>query len=185
MFKYIIVALVIGIGSIVSWELEEHVHSTRWSVKTLADGYEPDTTVLQSSIPEQCKLSAVETNEDMPRHSAERTIYRIEANLIELKKEVDNDYHLVLEDPKTHQRIIAEIPDGSASPAKYAAGFRRARKCIDSLAGKPGFFATHLDPPARILVTGLGFFDEPHFIPQTGMAPNCREIHPVLSVAVK
>jgi hypothetical protein len=109
----------------------------------------------------------------------------VEANLIELKKEVDNDYHLVLEDPKTHHRMIAEIPDGSDSPMNYARQFRAARKEIDRLVGEPSFFAREVDPGVPIVLTGLGFFDEPHLIPQSGMSRNCRELHPVLSVAAR
>jgi hypothetical protein len=185
MFKFIVLALVLGIGGLISWQLEEHVHSTRWAVKTLADGFQPDTAVRSSTITEQSRMTALQTDEDMPRCTSERTVYRIEANLIELKKEVDNDYHLVLEDPRTHQRIIAEIPDGSDSPAKYASQFRKARRQIDRVAGEPGFFAHHVEPSVPVVVTGLGFFDEPHIIPQIGMASNCREIHPVLTVEMK
>jgi hypothetical protein len=185
MFKYIVLALVVAIGSIVSWQLEEHVHSTRWAVKTLADGFLPDTAVVKSSIGEQCCIPSVATDESMARHTTERTLYSVDAYLIEMKKEVDNDYHLVLEDPVTHHRMIAEIPDGSDTPPAYAAKFRAARRQIDRAVGEPGFFATHIDPPVRITVTGLGFFDEPHFIPQSGMAKNCRELHPVVAIAIK
>lgn len=185
MFKYIVLALVLAIGSIVSWQLEEHVHSPRWAVKTLADGFSPDTAIVASSIPEQCKFYRVETEESMTRQPSERTLYAVDAYLIEMKKEVDNDYHLVLEDPVTHHRMIAEIPDGSNTPSAYAAKFRAARKQIDRALGEPSFFATHIDPPVRMTVTGLGFFDEEHLIPQSGMAQNCRELHPVVAIAIK
>ena len=185
MFKYFVLALVVAIGSIVSWQLEEHVHSTRWAVKTLADGFTPDTAVVHSSIAEQCALSTVATDESMIRQPSERTLYSVDAVLIEMKKEVDNDYHLVLEDPKTHHKLIAEIPDGSDSPRAFAAKFRAARKQIDRAVGEPGFFATHIEPPVRMTVTGLGFFDEEHLIPQSGMARNCRELHPVVAIAIK
>lgn len=184
MFKILILALVVAVGSLVSWQLEAHVHSTRWSVKTLADGFEPDTSVVASSVSQQCRMKGVRTDEAMVRQTPERTVYCVEGDLIEFKKEVDNDYHLVIEDPKTHERLIAEIPDGSATPPKYASKFQRARRAIDTAIGEPSFFATTLDPPRHVTVTGIGFFDEPHFIPQSGMSKNCRELHPVFDISI-
>jgi len=90
----------------------------------------------------------------------------------------------VLQDPVTGLRIVAEIPDGTSQTSDVTRSkFTEARQTIDRLVGKPGMFkAVKPAVPPSIEITGLGFFDEPHMFTPEGMAPNCREIHPVLSV---
>jgi hypothetical protein len=175
--------LAVAGAAVVGFALHEHVHSERWKVKTLADGYITPAEPNQSSIEEQHALLTPKVGEDIPRLASERTVYRLVANLVEVKKEFDGDYHLVLEDPRTHLRMIAEIPDTSGdAPPGYRIRFGEARDAIDRIVGSVNMMAKSPKVKTTIEITGLGFFDEPHIFTPYGMAPNCREIHPVLGI---
>ena len=185
--KSLFVALIFGAVASVGVALHDHVHSERWHVKTLSDGFKPEMKPIPSSVDEQSSFPDPQVSESVGRLRTERTVYAVDANLIMVKKELDGDYHLVLEDPVTHSRLIAEIPDtNSEAPACYRQAYAAARAEIDGITGKPGFFSqiVGLKPthPTRIRVTGIGFFDEIHLIPQAGVATNGREIHPVLAI---
>jgi hypothetical protein len=177
-------AIIIAGGSaLLGIELHEHINSPRWAVKTLGDGYVASEPATQTSIEEQCALPAQHVEESVKRLASERQLLTLSANLIEARKEFDGDYHLVLEDPTTHLRMIAEIPDttGAALPM-YKQRFVAARHTIDDLNGAPGMLGVTYARPVPIEVTGLGFFDEAHMVTPKGMPSNFREIHPVIGV---
>jgi hypothetical protein len=179
-------AIIIAGGSaLLGIELHEHINSPRWAVKTLGDGYVASEPAVQTTIEEQCALPAQHVEESIKRLATERQLLTLSANLIEAKKEFDGDYHLVLEDPTTHLRMIAEIPDttGNATPM-YKERFVIARKSIDAINGAPGMLGVKYKMPIAIEVTGLGFFDEAHMVTPKGMPQNFREIHPVIGVRV-
>jgi len=177
--------LAVAGAAAVGFALHEHVHSERWKVKTLADGYVAPTETVASSIEEQHLLPTPKVGEDISRLSSERTVYRLVADLIEVKKEFDGDYHLVLEDPRTHLRMIAEIPDTAGdAPLSYRTRFGQARDTVDRIMGSVNMMAKSPEARTTIEITGLGFFDEPHMFTPFGMAPNCREIHPVLGIRI-
>ncbi len=177
------VLLVTGGAMLLGVELSEHVHSIRWRVKTLADSFAVTTPAIPTTIPDQAALPEPNVGESVARLPSERTLYDLRARLIEVKKEFDGDYHLVLEDPQTKLRMIAEIPDTTApAPLADRKDYAEARAEINRIAGRPGFFARRLASPPMIEIAGIGFFDEPHMLTPDGMAPNGREIHPVLSV---
>ncbi|HWF44000.1 MAG TPA: hypothetical protein VG537_05105 [Candidatus Kapabacteria bacterium] len=190
LFKILFIATIIGVAATIGFALHEHVHSERWQVKTLSDGYIPNDQPITTTIEEQRILPNPTVDESVGRLNCERTKYTLDANLIAVKKEFDGDYHLVLEDPKTHARIIAEIPDtNNQASSAYHKAFSAARAEVDSITGKPGIFSQIIGRkpkhPTRVRVTGVGFFDEGHLIPQSGVAINDREIHPVLAIAVE
>jgi hypothetical protein len=186
--KSFFIALIIGGVVSIGFALHEHVHSERWGVKTLSDGFAANMQPVSTTVDEQCSLPNPETGESVGRLNTERTVYTLDANLLTVKKEFDGDYHLVLEDPVTHSHLIAEIPDtNNPAPECYRKDFAAARSEIDRITGKPGLFSQiwgRKPPhPTLIRVTGIGFFDEAHIIPQSGMATNNREIHPILGIA--
>ena len=176
--------LLITVGAvIVGMGLSAHVHSERWKVKTLADSFEVNLPPISTTIPDQSALPEPNVGESVARLPSEKTLYTLDARLIEVKKEFDGDYHLVLEDPRTKLRMVAEIPDTSTpAPLADRMDYAAAREEIDRIAGQPGFFARKLPMPPMIEITGIGFFDEPHILTPDGTAPNGREIHPVLRV---
>jgi hypothetical protein len=189
-FKILFIATIVGIAATIGFALHEHVHSERWHVKTLSDGYITNDQPIPTTIEEQRSLPDPKVDESVGRLNCERTKFILDANLVAVTKEFDGDYHLVLEDPKTHARIIAEIPDtDNQAPSAYHTAFAAARAEVDSLTGKPGIFSQIIGRkpkhPTHIRVTGIGFFDEGHLIPQSGVAINDREIHPVLAITVE
>jgi hypothetical protein len=158
-----------------------HVHSTRWNVKTLADLPKLPQSAVASTVAEQRKLHSPPIDEGTSRQESECTIYTIKAKIVESLLESDGDYHLVLED--NGLQMVAEIPQPiDQVPREYRSAFFAARRTIDSLIGPPDIKPRVLDQPKCVEITGVGFFDEAHTFVPHGMAPNCREIHPVLSV---
>lgn len=175
--------IIAGGSALLGFELHEHINSPRWAVKTLGDAYFPSEPAIRTTIEEQCALPAQHVEESVGRLSTEKQLITLSANLIEARKEFDGDYHLVLEDPVTHVRMIAEIPDTSGrAPLIYKQRFMAARRAIDALNGTPGMLGVRYAKPVAIEITGIGFFDEAHMITPKGMPSNFREIHPVIEV---
>jgi hypothetical protein len=170
-------------------EFRRHIHSHRWDVKTLADGFIADSTPVPTTIDEQISLPEPPgIRQPTPRLPSERTVYVVTGQIIQAKEDLDNDYKFVLEDPRNHNHMIAEIPDpdGDNVPEQYKPIYRRARHILDSLVEKELDFADiKLSPPVFVRVTGVGLFDQPHPLPLDGTAPNNREIHPVLKIVVQ
>lgn len=177
------VLLIAGGAALVGMELSAHVHSVRWKVKTCEDAFIAQTPAITTTIAEQAAMPTPKVGERVTRLPSERTAYSLKAQLLEVTREFDGDYHLVLQDTVTMMRMVAEIPDtNSAQPAVYRADFTRARATIDQYVGRPGLFSEKPKQKLMVEVTGIGFFDEPHLLAPDGMTPNDREIHPVLNV---
>lgn len=157
----------------------------RWSVKTLID---PDTThinfnnVTASTIQYQRSLSTppVLPNTRLPQ---EDTVYSIECIMYKYKLEADNDLHIVIRSVEdANQTMVAEIVNaqcpGIVNTSRYTA-LNNLRKWFDSTYHPTSSFKT---TNVRIRITGVGFFDFLHG--QTGIPPNGREIHPVLTFSL-
>ena len=171
---------------------QEDEHSSRWRVKTLSDH---DTifvrfdTIIRSSIPEQNALPFAEVGGDTRRLASETTVYEITAYLIALKRELDGDYHLVMQDPDTAAQMIFEVPNPDRPEIRATSRwsqYKAVKQTIDSLTfGEQRLLIErYLERPIKLKFTGVGFYDGWHLIPQAGMPPNRRELHPVLSVEV-
>jgi hypothetical protein len=174
-------AVIAGFNATIGLLYYGHVHSTRWNVKTLADRPTLPKKSIATTIAEQHTLHSPSIDEGTSRQPSECTIYTIKARIVESLLESDGDYHLVLED--NGLQMVAEIPQPiDPVPSEYRPIFYAARRTIDSLIGAPDVQASVLDQPKCVEVTGVGFFDESHTFVPHGMAPNCREIHPVLFV---
>ena len=111
----------------------------------------------------------------------ERTTFRVQAKLVEMKLEADNEIHLVIADPtRTGATLIAEFPLASctarATP-RARLKMRRARNALIAACGSPSSSFRRLSGTATI--SGVGFFDQIHG--QTGVAPNGIELHLVVS----
>jgi hypothetical protein len=164
-------------------------NSVRWKVKTLTDldtGYVRFDTVLLTTIRDQAGISRRSIDGATSRLAVETSIYEIVCELVAIKRELDGDYHLVLKEINGELGMIAELPNPE-EPEVIASGraplFRAAKKTIDSLVGAPPFMLeADVVPPKKVRIRGVGFFDAKHLIPQRGMLPNRRELHPVLSI---
>ncbi len=155
----------------------------RWDVKTLTD---KDTTkidfenIIQSTVSEQCSLTRPSKIKNKPRMSSEITVYEIEAYVIKYKKESDRDFHVVIEDAETEETMVVEILDPDCpdidNTSRYEL-FKEVREWfVENFHPTSSFKSTW----KKVKLTGVGFFDYLHG--QRGMAPNGREIHPVLSM---
>ena len=196
------------IAPLVDATLAAQVHE-RWDVKTGADpgGLIDRSSVTQTAIAELIALPVpAGLNPHSPRQApVEATIYQLSATLTAYKLEADQDYHLVLSDAN-QKTMIAEIPDpaaldpGSAFKQEIAAArqtftakfqlqiqaLQEAMARLQAAAQVEGAQAGVVAPMIAqisipVTVTGIGFFDFAHG--QLGVAPNCIELHPVLSVA--
>ena len=145
----------------------------RWPVKVLTD----KDRELVSFSPADETVSALN---DLTRHDSypydhraneEQRVYRVRAQLIEMRDEADSDLHLVIAEPdRPDVTMIAEIPApfcafGSGHEGDYETARAEARGIpLGSL----------------IEVEGVGLFDKMHA--QRGVARNGFELHPVLRI---
>lgn len=187
LFRSVILFLFAAAAAGSGVELRWHIRSPRWEVKTLADGFIPDSIPIRTSVQEQVSLPEPPlVRQTWKRLPSERTLFVLDARLVKVMEDLDRDYKFVIEDPKTGAQMLAEIPDPDAFGAeKYRPAFRAARHTVDSIAGKmPGYSDVRFDPEPLVRLTGIGFFDQAHYAPYRGTAPNNREIHPVLRIEV-
>lgn len=152
----------------------------RWSVKTVTDGALINLTPERTSI---AKLDALPVpaglGQNAPRLAAEHQVYQLTGTrLVSVKREADEDYHLILRSP-AGQTLIAEIPaPGCAQGSSVLAQLAKVRAYFDATFGPASNSFRSIN--RSILITGIGFFDLPHG--QTGVAPNSVELHPVISI---
>ncbi len=171
-----------------------HCGTERWDIKTLSDAHAKDInfTPAPSSVDKLSKITAPTSG--ATRNASEKQTYSVRAKLVEYKIEFnpkpkagstpgDHDFHIVLQDLNGPATMVVEIPDvqcsGVCSSIKKAE-IEKVRSDFQSGVTTPpaeGFFT--LANPVEVEVTGVAFFDFAHG--QTGLAPNCIELHPVLS----
>jgi hypothetical protein len=163
----------------------------RWPVKTLSDPKVGDVnfTPHDTSVGRLRNKPDPHTKSSTPRiEGVETTTYRVKARLIEFKREDDKDIHLVISVPSAPSKtMIVEFPDptcngASSSPKKAQMG--KARAAVIAACGQPPSPSSDFaDLKGTATVTGVGFFDVKHGTPQTGVAPNNIELHPVLRLS--
>jgi len=157
----------------------------RWAVKTLID---PDTTkinfnnVVPSTIQYQRSIT-MPTSLPNTRLAVEDTLFSIDCIMYKYKLESDNDIHIVIHAiGDTSQTMVAEIVNaqcpGILSTSRYTQ-LNNLRTWFDNTYHPTTSFTTTNE---RIRITGVGFFDFLHG--QTGIPPNGREIHPILSFSL-
>jgi hypothetical protein len=159
--------------------------SERWEVKTLADTEVNDVkfTPKKSTVSEQLSFVKPAYHENNPRDSTEKRVYKIDCILLEYVQESDSDWHLVVKDLATNQKMVVEIPDTDcidmSNPHFSKIDLSRRR-----LVAKVGpVKKTARIPPAgtKLQVIGVGFFDKKNH-PVVGFKG--RELHPVLELKV-
>jgi hypothetical protein len=168
-------------------QLSAQCGKERWAVKTLTD---KDTSLidfehpLKSTVSEQCGLpKPAKVGKTMPRQALEMKVYVIDCFILDYKKEEDHDIHLVLKDLHTGQTMVAELAGPDCPELRNSPWYPQMKAAYDFFVShirKPTTKFKTLNPPVKARVTGVGFFDFIHG--QRGMAPNGREIHPVLRI---
>jgi hypothetical protein len=157
----------------------------RWAVKTLSDGdaSRVNLTPVAGSVSDLRSLPAPADLPDASRIApTELTTFTVTVRLIEFKIEGDHDVHVVVADPADASKsMIVEFPDAEAcSGADISAerlGMETARAALIAAEGEPSS-SKFKKLSGQAVITGVGFFDFLHG--QTGVAPNCIELHPVL-----
>jgi hypothetical protein len=163
----------------------------RWAVKTLADPggvpasqHAPVSATIgdltNRPAPTRAQLQAAEKT----RFPEEKLTYEVTARIVGYKAEDDDDFHIVLADPRNAKAtMIAEIPSGKCAPKQAAGG--KLEDLFDTLQakfandfGKPTAKFKRLEKPTCIKARGVGFFDFLHG--QTGVAKNGFELHPLM-----
>jgi hypothetical protein len=96
----------------------------------------------------------------------------------------DKDFHMVIADlGDPSKTMIVEIPDSAcqgACASKHFKDFMDARTVFIAHCGAPTKNFKQVEPPVKVTVTGVGFFDPPRH--GTGAANNGIELHPVLKI---
>jgi hypothetical protein len=157
-------------------------------VKTLTDAAAPDVrlgSVVSTSLKRLRLLKAPTSLKSTTtrRRGAERTVYRVTALLMSMRKEDDSDLHLVVADPKLGGTMIIEFPSStctSGADKNVRRSIRQARADLAAACGGESG-ATPVTLTGTATITGVGFFDVIHG--QTGVAPNGIELHPALTFA--
>src|SRR5580765_8088826 len=87
--------------------------SQRWEVKTLTDAESGDVkfTPIKSTVSKQLLFIKPAFHLDNPRDSTEKRVYKIDCILLEYVQEGDSDWHLVVKDLVTNEKMVVEIPD--------------------------------------------------------------------------
>ena len=165
-----------------------HCGTERWRVKTLtdADAAKVSTTSEPSDVATLVGETAPNSLPQDGRLAIEKKQVVVDALLIGRKVETkDKDFHLVIANPDDpSQTMIAEIPNPvctSACQSKFINDFKTARKAVVAELGQPTSKFVRLRTPEKVHIIGVPFFDFDHG--QTGLADNCMEIHPVLSIS--
>jgi hypothetical protein len=119
-------------------------------------------------------------HDDNPRDSTEKQVYRIECILVSYVEEEDHDWHLVIKDLVTNEKMTVEIPDPSCPEVTHVKLKKLAtiRKRIVAAVGPVKKTARAAAPGTRIRVTGVGFFDKNNHPPGF----KGRELHPVIDL---
>lgn len=150
---------------------EESCGKDRLPVKTLSDR---EASLLKPDQPEDAaieRLKALTPPGRYPlsrRAQAEKTVWRVKADLSEVGIGENRGYRLLLTDvnESTHT-LTAYIVDSrcpGAGRSRFAARFEAARGDLERIAGvrspypKP-FSILKLPQPVPVVVTGVGFFD--------------------------
>jgi hypothetical protein len=155
----------------------------RWAVKTGTDrdagnvATEPETATIAD-------LTAINSPHNPNSRKSSRfaptelKTFQITGILSVIKKEKDQDYHLVITDPSdTELTMIVESPDPScADSSQFMQQITDVRQTIDRQFGS--FRRTQPNMP--VTLTGIAFFDPLHG--QEGVASNGIELHPLLSI---
>ncbi len=162
--------------------------SDRWTLKTLTDvdvqnvdftGIQKKTVAQLTALPKPNKRPKL--NRVPP---TELQTFEVKANLTEFGAEKDRDFHIVIADAGVPSKtMVIEIPDSAcqgACASAHLAEFLDARKAFITHCGAPTTKFKRVDPPVKVTVTGVGFFDPPKH--GTGAAANGIELHPVLNI---
>ena len=162
----------------------------RWSVKvgTDRDASRVATSPQLATIAQLRLIAAPPHPNSRPKTRfvpTELTTFQVNGILRVIKKEADQDYHLVIPDPVNPRlTMIVESADPTcASGSQFLDSITSVRAMLDRTLQLDRVFSpenprSELSMP--VTVTGVAFFDTLHH--QEGVAPNGIELHPILMI---
>jgi hypothetical protein len=155
-------------------------------VKTLADPDATQVDVSHVSVVSIAELNGSPTHcdggPDRRTYPEEFRVFEVSGRVTFIAHEDDRDYHVALEDPNVPAAtMVTEMADTLCAGAAISPD-------LATLRSAEGMFAAVLNgrPISSLLgsvlvVRGVGFYDFNHG--QRGRAPNCLELHPILSIS--
>jgi hypothetical protein len=154
----------------------------RWSVKTLTDGYKPDTMHVQIvSVKDIQKKKLIKVGDQDARIETEKQVVQITGTIKIIKQEKapdgDGDYHIEVTDSTMDSTFVCECvnpKDSKAKKSPYLKNFKAARKVVAKL--KVG---------DKVTFTGVLFQDQKHGTPSKQRTRNFMEMHPILKAKKK
>ena len=148
----------------------------RWRIKTLSD---PEAQAIRwqpidTTVRDLVTMTPPAWFDRRRRNSNEFYVYRVRAVLARVRRNFDQDMHLLLRDPDDPRfRMVAEIPSPScARTTSHFSAMKAARLTARALRARRS--------EALVEVVGVGFFDNLH--EARGSAENGFELHPVLQI---
>jgi hypothetical protein len=160
----------------------------RWKIKTLTDPSARAislTTVRKTTIEALRRLKAPTVlGKATPRIApTETTVFQVDALLMSMKLEGDDDIHTVIADPVVGGSMIVEFPGASCVGTVGVALMSKAKAALAAACGPlPTTVGKFVTLHGRASIDGVGFFDFLHH--QGGLAPNGIELHPVLRINI-
>lgn len=159
----------------------------RWPVKTLADPMAPlafkadavDVSIdMLSGLPGKNKSEFLKA--DNTRWPEEQRLYKIRGTVVGVKRESDEDFHIVVQSLTTKKTMVVEIPNGACTPKEFRDLFTGLQAAFVEQVAAPTAKYKALPKADRKVVdfAGPGFFDIVHG--QKGVAKNGFELHPVV-----
>jgi hypothetical protein len=173
----------------------------RWDVKTLSD---PAASRVRYDTPKRHTIRYLlnrrdphvgpHTHRDPDGRGVELTVYHlVGVRLVDARIEEDGDIHLVIRSKYRNEQMIVEFPNVRCKGARrstHKAELAQARAEFAFLCGLDAW-ETRIGRAApkrltgRASIIGVGFFDLPHSVPQSGVARNNIELHPVLGFSAE
>ena len=168
----------------------------RWGVKTLSDARAARVLfdklqrhTIHYLLSKKDPHVGADTLRDADGSHVEVTVYHlVGVRLVDARIEEDGDIHLVIRSKYPGEQMIVELPNvvcKGARMSKHKAELEQARSDFASSCGLDAWTTRRLRASPKKLVgtaaiVGVGFFDLEHPRPQSGVAPNNIELHPLL-----
>jgi hypothetical protein len=156
----------------------------RWPVKTGtdSDAGQVSTAAQATTITALTQLPPP-ADPDLKQNSrfapTELQTFRASGTLKVIKRETDEDYHLIIADPSNPAvTMIVEAPNPRCADGSVF--FQNIADVRAAIEDKFGPIQGRLEPFVAVTVVGVAFFDRFH--DQEGVAPNVIELHPLLSI---
>jgi hypothetical protein len=159
----------------------------RWAVKTC---YDADTVnvkfnnIVPTTITYQRSLiKPTLPGDNTTRLTVEDTVFSLDCYIVECKLETDQDVHVVISTiGNTSETMVAEIVNPECPNIVNTSRYTMFKTLRDWFVATFSPNTSFKSIGVSVHITGVGFFDFLHG--QTGIPPNGREIHPILTMTL-